>query len=201
LISISSANSYFYNDLVISVPPGGQRRTVLLLHFNDTARPMVAEHLRLGFAFGLSISVVSWIVGIGGGAVLLRSRHVHRLSHLNFIRSPALNGALGLGPFKWIVKNTFFRFLNQGIRVGGKRTDLASIRHEMTVAEVNHLVGFLFVAVVALYQGVNVGPVFALTMMIPNVVLNGYPVLLQQENKRRIDRHLTRRVRKHDARP
>ena len=98
------------------------------------------------------------------------------------------------------MKNRVFRFLNQGIRVGGKRTDLASLRHEMTVAEVNHLVGFPFVAVAALYQGGNVGPVFGLTMMIPNAVLNGYPVLLQQENKRRIDRHLTRRARKGDAR-
>lgn len=39
----------------------------------------------------------------------------------------------------------------------------------------------------------------ALVMMIPNVLLNGYPVLLQQENKRRIDALLARQARRRAA--
>jgi hypothetical protein len=98
-----------------------------------------------------------------------------------------------IGQFKWIVKNTFFRFLNQGIKVEGKNTDLSAIRHQMTLAEVSHLIGFLFVAAFALFQTFNISLVFGLSMMIPNAILNAYPSLLQQENKRRIDQVLERR--------
>lgn len=161
---------------------------------------MVANHLLTGFTFGLSLSVVSWMVGIVGGALLLKTSYFEQLSHLNFIPSKALNRAIGIEQFKWIVKNSFFRFLNQSIRVEGKHTDLASIRHQMTLAEINHLIGFLFVAAAALYQSASVSLIFGLSMMIPNALLNGYPSLLQQENKRRIDQLLNRQARRNDAR-
>lgn len=153
---------------------------------------MLTNHLLTGLGFGLSLSIVSWMVGIIGNALLLKTSYYERLSHLNFIPSKALNKALGIGQFKWIVKNTFFRFLNQGIKVEGKNTDLSAIRHQMTLAEVSHLIGFLFVAAFALFQTFNISLVFGLSMMIPNAILNAYPSLLQQENKRRIDQVLKR---------
>jgi hypothetical protein len=156
---------------------------------------MVANHLLTGLTFGLSLSIVSWMVGIMGGALLQKSTHFDKLSNLNFMPSRALNRAIGIEPFKWIVKNSVFRFLNQSIRVDGKRTDLASIRNQMTIAELNHLIGFLFVAAAAVYQSLSVSLVFGLSMMLPNAILNGYPALLQQENKRRIDQLLHRQSR------
>lgn len=156
--------------------------------------------LRTAFVFGLSLSVVSWMVGIIGHALLQRTRYYDALTHLRFMPSRALNRALGIAQFKWFVKHSVFRYLNQSIRVEGMQTDLASIRAHMTVAELSHLIGFLFVAAFAVYQSVNVGLLFGVTMMLPNVVLNGYPVLLQQENKRRIDQLLGRarnRVNRH----
>lgn len=153
---------------------------------------MLTNHLLTGLSFGLSLSIVSWMVGIIGNALLLKTSYYERLSHLNFIPSKALNKALGIGQFKWIVKNTFFKFLNQGIKVEGKNTDLSAIRHQMTLAEVSHLIGFLFVAAFALFQTFNISLVFGLSMMIPNTMLNAYPSLLQQENKRRIDQVLGR---------
>ncbi|MBC6366223.1 hypothetical protein [Algoriphagus sp. AK58] len=151
---------------------------------------MVTNHLLTGFAFGLSLSIVSWMVGIIGNALLLKTSYYEKLSHLNFIPSKTLNKALGIWHFKWLVKNSFFRFLNQAIKVEGKQTDLASIRHQMTLAEVSHLIGFVFVTGAAVYQSYNVSLIFGLAMMIPNTLLNGYPSLLQQENKRRIDQLL-----------
>jgi len=156
---------------------------------------MATNHLLAGLSLGLSLSIVSWTVGIVGGALLQKTRYFERLSHLNFMPSQALNRALGIAQFKWIVKNSFFRFLNQSIKVEGKDTDLASIRFQMTLAEVDHLIAFLFVAAAALYQIIAVSLTFGLSMMIPNVVLNLYPSLLQQENKRRIDRLLRRGTR------
>ncbi|MCC5866654.1 MAG: hypothetical protein JJU31_16150 [Wenzhouxiangella sp.] len=156
---------------------------------------MIPNDLLNGFTFGLSLTIVSWMVGIIGGAMLLKTIYFERLSNLNFISSKSLNKAIGIGQFKWVVKNSFFRYLNQSIKVGGKTTGLASVRSEMTVAEINHLIGFVFVAAAALYQSFNIGIAFGLSMMIPNVFLNLYPSLLQQENKRRIDRLLNRRPR------
>lgn len=176
------------------------------MHVLDSACPMVANHLLLGLGFGLSISVVSWMVGIIGGALLLRTRCFAALSRLNFIPGKAFNRALGIAQFKWIVKNSPFRFLNQSIRVAGSGTDLTVVRHQMTVAEINHLIAFLFVLLAALYQTFHVSLVFGVIMMIPNMLLNGYPSLLQQDNKRRIDQLLNRRARhdgdcRRDARP
>lgn len=161
---------------------------------------MFTNHLLTGFTFGLSLSFVSWMVGIMGNALLQRTSYFEKLSHLNFIPNKAVNRALGIGQFKWIVKNSFFRFLNQSIRVEGKHTDLAAIRHQMTLAEISHLIGFLFVAAFALYQSFNVSLIFGLAMMIPNLVLNYYPSLLQQENKRRIDHLIDRQARHNGAR-
>jgi hypothetical protein len=90
-------------------------------------------------------------------------------------------------PFKWIVKNTFFKFFNQKIKVKNQNDDLAEIRKEMTYSEISHLIGFIFVAIFAFYKIYSTGIIFGLTMMIPNTLMNLYPSLLQQENKRRID--------------
>jgi hypothetical protein len=155
---------------------------------------MLANHLTTGLSFGLSLSIVSWMVGIIGNSLLLRTSFYVKLSFLNFIPSKAVNDFLGIEQFKWVIKNSFFRFFNQSIKVGGKHTDWASVRHEMTMAEVGHLIGFVFVAAAAVYMSVNVSLVFGLTMMLPNVILNAYPSLLQQENKRRIDQLINRRA-------
>lgn len=158
---------------------------------------MLTNHLLTGFTFGFSLCFVSWMVGIMGNALLLKTSYYERLSHLNFIPSRAVNRALGMERFKYIVKNSIFRFFNQALKVDGKHSDLVALRHQMTAAEVGHLIGFLFVAAFAVYQSVNVSIGFALAMMVPNVVLNAYPSLLQQENKRRIDRLLARRTSPH----
>jgi hypothetical protein len=63
----------------------------------------------------------------------------------------------------------------------------------MTKAEVNHLIGFALVTLAAIVMGIAEGPVFGMAMMVGNVLLNLYPSLLQQENKRRIDRVIRRR--------
>jgi hypothetical protein len=62
----------------------------------------------------------------------------------------------------------------------------------MTLSEISHLIGFIFVMLVAIYQSFAVNILFGVIMMIPNVLMNLYPSLLQQENKRRIDRLIRR---------
>ncbi len=155
---------------------------------------MITKHLILGFTFGISMSFISWIVGMILNAILMKTAYYNKLSNLNFIRSKNLNKKIGLKPFKWVVKNTFFKFFNQKIKVENHNDDLAEIRKEMTFSEISHLIGYVFVTIFAFYKMVSVGLIFGLTMMIPNTLMNLYPSLLQQENKRRIDILVRRKI-------
>ncbi|WP_253256240.1 glycosyl-4,4'-diaponeurosporenoate acyltransferase CrtO family protein [Formosa algae] len=118
----------------------------------------------------------------------MKTAYYKKLSNLNFIKSKSLNKKIGIKYFKWIVKNTFFKFFNQKIKLENRNTDLTVIRNEMTISEISHLIGFIFVTIFAIYKSIDVGILFGLIMMIPNVLMNLYPLLLQQENKRRIDK-------------
>lgn len=153
---------------------------------------MITKHLVLGFVFGVSMSVISWIVGMILNSLLMKTEYYKKLSNLNFVTSKVWNKRLGIKYFKWMVKNTFFKFFNQAIKVPNRNTDLTEIRYQMTLSEISHLIGFAFVMLVAIYQSFRVSLVFGLMMMIGNVLLNLYPSLLQQENKRRIDQLLKR---------
>lgn len=133
------------------------------------------------------MSFISWLVGMILNAILMKIAYYDNLSNLNFIRSKNLNKKIGLKPFKWMVKNTFFKYFNQKIKVENQNVDLTEIRKEMTFSEISHLIGFAFVTIIAFFKIFSIGLIFGLTMMIPNTLMNLYPSLLQQENKRRID--------------
>ena len=140
---------------------------------------------------GISLSFISWIVGMIINTFLIKTAlYNKRLTHLNFIKSKRLNRWIGIGLIKWVVKNTFFKFFNPNLKMKNKVEwgELDKIRQEMTLAEINHLIGFAFVsifAIVFLFKG-NYSS--ASMVMLVNVIMNFYPSLLQQENKRRIDK-------------
>lgn len=137
--------------------------------------------------FGISISFISWLVGIILNGILSKTTYFEKLSYLNFIPSKTINKRIGIPYFKWVVKNTFFKFFNQKIRVENRKTNLTEIRKEMTLAETSHLIAFAFVMVFAVHYSVKVNLVFGLVITAVNILMNLYPSLLQQENKRRID--------------
>ncbi len=145
--------------------------------------------------FGISISFISWIIGMIFNSILMKTEYYKKLSNLNFIESKTLNKNIGLKYFKWIVSNTFFKFFNQKIKLKNKKTKLTEIRREMTIAEISHLIGFIFVTFIAVYKSLSHHYLFGLTIMIVNILMNLYPSLLQQENKRRIDPLIKRQVK------
>ncbi len=145
--------------------------------------------------FGISISFISWIVGLILNAMLVKTKYYEHLSHFNFIKSPKVNKWIGMKYFKWIVKNTFFKFFNQKIKLKNQKVDLKEIRKEMTIAEIGHLIGFVFVIPFAIYKSINYNIYFGIIIMFFNVIMNLYPSLLQQENKRRIDKMIRKSVR------
>jgi len=148
---------------------------------------MTIKTILLGLYFGTSISVVSWMIGIMFNGIFEKTEFYKKFSNLNFIKSKSLNNNIGLKYFKWIVKKTIFKYFNQKIKIENKKTDLIKLRHEMTLAEISHLVGFIFVTIFAIYFSLKPNLVYGLSIMIPNTFLNLYPSLLQQENKRKID--------------
>ena len=145
-------------------------------------------------SFSISITILSWIIGIIIGAISKKTPVYDKLSNCNFIPSEKANKILGIGVFKWTVKNTFFKVFNPKLNLKRRPdfTQLLALRKEMTTAEINHLIGFACVAIFAVAILIKGKFLFALIMMLVNTVLNLYPSLLQQENKRQIDKVLTR---------
>lgn len=141
--------------------------------------------------FSISIAFISWIVGMIATALVRKTDcYTNRLSTFNFIKSDYLNDIIGVGIIKWIIKNTFFKFFNQKLKINGKITtsDLNTLRAEMTKSEIDHLFAFAFVMIFILIKIMNHEYLFALMILIVNILMNLYPSLLQQQNKRRIDK-------------
>ena len=142
--------------------------------------------------FGISISFISWMVGMILNSFLLKTEYYQKLSNLNFISNKKFNKYIGINYFKWIVKNTFFKFFNQKINLKDKKVELSEIRKEMTMSEISHLIAFIFVIFFAIYKSFTHNFLFGFTIMFANILMNLYPSLLQQENKRRIDKLINR---------
>ena len=144
--------------------------------------------------YSITLAIFSWIVGMMLNGVLRKKEYYNKLSNLNLIKNGSINKKIGLGIFKWVVKNTFFKYFNQNLTLKNK-IDIASLnqlRTEMTFSEISHLIGFGFMAIVAFTQFIYGNYSFGLMIMIVNICMNLYPSLLQQENKKRIDRLMKR---------
>ena len=104
------------------------------------------------------------------------------------------NTIIGVGVVKWIVKNTFFKYLNQKLRFDQKINiaDIKDIQSDMTKSEIDHLFAFMFVAVFMCITIFNQNYLSALVNLMVNMLMNLNPALLQQQNKRRIGKLLAK---------
>lgn len=141
-------------------------------------------------SFSISIAFISFIVGMILTTLTRKSNfYEEQLSNLNFVTSETANKFLGVGAVKWIVKNTFFKFLNPALKVEKKMnlSDLREIRNAMTKAEIDHLFVFAFVMLFVIYALVTQRYLLASILLVVNVIMNLCPSLLQQQNKRILD--------------
>ncbi|WP_235280597.1 hypothetical protein [Myroides profundi] len=113
-----------------------------------------------------------------------------KLSNLNFVKNEMTNKILGVEVIKWMIKNTFFKFLNPKLKFDKKMniSDVKTIRKEMTKAEIDHLFALIFVSVIIIWKIYNQEYLLAFIIFLINIVMNLLPSLLQQQNKRRIDK-------------
>ena len=147
----------------------------------------------LYFAFSISITFLSWIIAMLTTPALSKTKfYKNDLSNLNFIKNEKLNQILGIDAIRWITINTFFKIFNPRIKMQHQsaKNELNRMRNEMTKSEVDHLIGFLYVNIFVLIKFLNNEPFFAIVIFFVNVLMNLYPSLLQQKNKRRIDKLL-----------
>ncbi|OWP74062.1 glycosyl-4,4'-diaponeurosporenoate acyltransferase CrtO family protein, partial [Flavobacterium oreochromis] len=109
-------------------------------------------------SFGISLVFISFIVGMITTSILRNTNfYNNRLSNFNFIKSEKLNSIMGVNIVKWIVKNTFFKYLNPNLKINGKVniSDFKNIREQMTKAEIDHLFAFLFVMIFVIIKIYN----------------------------------------------
>lgn len=140
----------------------------------------------------LKLIFISWVVGHASTLLLKRVISLNNLPHLNFIRNEMLNKLIGVGIIKWILVNSPIKYFNRNLQISDIKLNLNKLnelREEMTYAEIVHLIGFVYVIVRIIVNIINddyhitMVPLFA-----TNIFANFYPILLQQLNKRRIDR-------------
>ena len=152
---------------------------------------MILKYLR----FGISLGFISFMVGLIMIAMFKKTNFYNtKISNLNFVKNENFNKIIGVGVIKWIVKNTFFKFFNQTIKIDRRINirDLKFLRDEMTKSEIAHLFAFLFPFVFIIIKLYNQEYLFAFVILAVNILMNLYPSLLQQQNKRRIDKIITR---------
>jgi len=139
----------------------------------------------------ISIVFISWIVGMIITALARKTNFYNgTLSNLNFIESETLNKIIGVGIVKWMVKYTFFKFFNPKLKITRKidLSDLRTLRAEMNKSEIDHLFAFVFVMIFVVVMIFKDKYLFALIIFVVNILMNLHPSLLQQQNKRRIDK-------------
>lgn len=152
---------------------------------------MIAKYLSLS----ISIVFISFIVGMVITALVQKTDFYQKtLSNLNFLESERLNNLIGVGAVRWLVINTFFKIFNPNIKInkGAITEDLQRIRNEMTKAEIGHLSAFLFVTLYMIVEIFHQEYTFAFIILAVNVLMNLCPTLLQQQNKRRLNRVISR---------
>jgi hypothetical protein len=152
--------------------------------------------------YSITLSFVSWTVG----ALVAERFHTRSwvqqwLKRLNLLPSEKVNRLLGVGTFRWVVVHTFFSVFNPklNLKAGKTRDDLVRLREEMTKAELGHWIGFLFMLLVSLVLVCLHHTAFAGIVCLVNGILNLYPALLQQYNKRRLDPILERYSRRQNG--
>lgn len=140
----------------------------------------------------IAFTFVSWCIGLVLNNIIKKMPFYSKLSHFNFIKKEATYQAIGMSGFKWILKNSFFKYFNQKLKFETRPSiaQLLEIRKEMTYSEIGHYIAFIFIVVITILKLYNEQLMYATILCICNIIFNLYPSLLQQQNKKRIDRIL-----------
>ena len=98
--------------------------------------------------------------------------------------------AVGVKLFKRLMRSRVYRRVNPGFRLSGGRRGLDDLLQTMQSSEAAHALVFVTVGAFVVVALVMNWLDAAVWLMLCNVLFNGYPVMLQRYNRRRLQRVL-----------
>ena len=133
---------------------------------------------------------MSYAIGQIIADVLVKRNKVTWFENQNYI-GDQLTSSIGVLAFGWLIRHSFMGWFNKKLRLKSSASldDLKRLKQEMGYAEAGHLVAFyvlLAVNLIFIYLGLEWW--YILIFLILNVIFNLYLVLLQQYNKRRVQK-------------
>lgn len=129
------------------------------------------------------------IAGLING--LFEKKEVYKkVSNIQFLKKDFSYKIIGIKYIKWLVSKTIWKKANPQIKSKAKPklNDLIVLRHEMTKAEISHLIAFVLVIIFSFFIWKRFNAKFMIILIMLNILFNLYPALLQQFNKKRIDK-------------
>lgn len=164
---------------------------------------MISVHLKflpyamiiVYYTFSISLAFTFAIFGLLINNAIKHRPFYRNLSAFNFIANHSVNKYLGIIYFKKILATTFWKKFNPTLNIGktSNRAALIALRNEMTYAEISHIIAFLLILIFIpviyafqFYKGI-ITPLF-----IANIIFHLYPAMVQQYNKRRLDKIIVR---------
>lgn len=145
---------------------------------------------------------LSFLAGVFADSMLRRMPSYGWLSSQYLFANPKTYERLGVLWFRRFLLATPLRLFNTSICFN-KRSDLEllkKIRGHIASAEMGHWVGFVTMLGLMFVAWWNYGLKVGLGYLVLNVVGNLYPCLLQQYNKRRLDRVIAVLEKRHAPR-
>ena len=135
---------------------------------------------------------ISYTIGASFTQIVLQSKLRNQLINNHFLSNKWTKhiGVLHLG---WLIRHSFMRIFNQKLVYKGKlnQEKLSKLHQEMTFAEVGHLLAFFFLLLInGLFIYLKLEFWYIILFFFLNIIFNFYLVLLQQYNKRRIEKLL-----------
>ncbi len=146
------------------------------------------------FLNAILFTFISWLIGLIVNNVIKKASFYSKLSHFNLIKKESTYRIIGMTAFKWILKNSFFKYFNQKLNFESRpnKSQLEDIRKEMTYSEISHFIAFIFIFIIMVLKLSKGQVTFAAILFVFNIIFNLYPSLLQQQNKNRINKILKR---------
>lgn len=135
---------------------------------------------------------LSYGFGALATALLRKSNWFKWFENHNYIGDQCTK-RLGILHLGWIIRKSFLGIFNKKLVYSGKMNNrkLKALKDEMTLSENSHLLAFISLQFLITYLFMIEIPMWQIiSYTLLNIIFNLYLVLLQQYNKRRIDRLL-----------
>lgn len=142
----------------------------------------------------ISITFGFSVIGLLINNMIKHKQFYSVFANFNFVTSEKINRLLGIHTLKYIIIHSFWGKLNPLLKVKEKNiTTMIQLRNEMTYAEISHLICFILILLLLpVCYIIDFQKQLIVPLIICNIIFHLYPALLQQYNKRRLDKVLLR---------